>query len=148
MQIFVETSDRCNRHRGTGDWPSWRNSHDASIIGVERRESEKHTYGNTFNVDIEEGKIAYVVYMTYDSGDSFGVSTNKLDVLAVFESKQDAKKALAHVKGSFDEHNDSNTYDFTFIDSKQNHKAFKVRNPANGYFENFRDVELKGFVVT
>ncbi|MGB2147929.1 MAG: hypothetical protein ACPHZ7_13380, partial [Vibrio toranzoniae] len=47
-------------HRGTGDWPSWRQSSTTTIKSVERVDEEADRYENIFDADAEEGTIAYV----------------------------------------------------------------------------------------
>lgn len=137
-------------YRGTGSWPSWRESSETTIKGVERvMASEADEYENIFDADAPEGSVAYVLSITYNSGDSFGCAHGKHCVLGVFTDKVQAKTAKGIVESCFDEFNDSSDYQFTFKTTDHNGKVTQttVNNPAAGFFENKTSIDLEGFVI-
>jgi hypothetical protein len=91
------------------------------------------------SVPVNVGDEVFVLYMVYDTGDSFGSAVGKLEVLYVFKDKELAKTAKETVSASENE----TTLEFVV----DNGKTLKLSNPGAGYFEHINDVDFEGFFV-
>ena len=97
--------------------------------------------GEKFNVgfDVKPGMPVYAVYMSYDTGDSFGRSEGEGEILWVFSDPHLAKNAANHIKNQEDQH----SIEF----ETESGKMVKISNPGFGYFEHVNEVDVKPLVV-
>lgn len=149
--LQVKTKYRCDEnYRGSGDWASWRQRSTTTVTGINRIDAqESDRYEQIFDADAVEGSVAYVLSITYKSGDSFGAESGCHKIIGVFTDKNQAQIAKKIVESSFDTYGDSDVYEFVFkfTNSKGEEQEAQVRNPASGYFESIESIDLDGFVV-
>ena len=93
---------------------------DKSLVGYSREEHE-------VNFKPEPGKVVYVVYVRYSTGDSFGRTSGAWKIIEIFESIDDAKALKESI--------DSKEYE------KDNYVAWV------GYFETFQSSHIEAFVL-
>ncbi len=143
MGLYVKTSDivtsSYREDKPYGDWYSY---HDFSIEGVYTRVGAEYTYGvEEINVqfDAKEGDLVYVLYMIYDTGDSFGRAHGLGEVFWVFNDEWAAEKARREVVKNSDQ------YSVEFDDGFG--KMIKLSNPGAGYFETIQSIEVKPCLV-
>lgn len=145
MQVYVQYLERCiHNEREDREYGNWREEYNFNIRGVsltsrDRWNEEKIEMG----CDVKAGDPVFVLYMVYDSGDSFGRAYGKGEVLWVFK---DADTAL-EAKRRWEEENDKQDpeYSVTFEDDVG--RVIKLSNPAAGYFESLGYIELSTYLV-
>ena len=140
MKLYVQRKQECTYAKHSeeiyGDWEEHYNFEVRGVSLTERKSSEE------FNVPfkIKAGQPVFVLFMIYDSGDSFGYSKGKGEVLWVFKYSDIALKALNKWKNS---HKDDTSVEFEIDGGIKK----RLSNPASGYFENLENVELETFLV-
>ena len=145
MELFVQYDSECtHREREPVEYGSWREEYSFSVKGVSMSSRDRwneEKFGVRF--DVAAGEPVFVLYMTYDSGDSFGRAYGKGEVLWVFKDADTARNALKVWK----EENDKQDPEFTvdFLDDAG--EWVKMSNPAAGYFENVGYIDLETFLV-
>lgn len=85
------------------------------------------------------GDKVHVVYVVYDTGDSFGRSTGNGELVWVFKDEELARKAVSEIEKN------SEKYSIK-IDLGEN-RSMTWSNPGAGYFENITLVKYETFVV-
>ena len=145
MELFVQYDERCtHREREPVEYGSWREEYDFRVksVSLSSRDSwSEEKFGVRF--DVKAGEPVFVLYMTYDTGDSFGRAYGKGEVLWVFKDAQVATEAMKRWK----EENDKRDPDFSVDFLDEEGEWVKMSNPAAGYFENVGYIELSTFLV-
>lgn len=143
MELFVQYHEICNHSYHSGEqWGDWSESYDFSVRSVSA--TSRETYNEErFNVpfDVTPGDPVFVLWMTYDTGDSFGRATGKGEVIWVF--KDPTVAYIAYQK--WQDVCAKKEYSVTF--KVENDVEVQLSNPASGYFENAGYVSLDSYLV-
>lgn len=137
MKLYVEYNETVISERndvwGDGDWSR---QVDFEIRGVSENKPTQFLY-DEFNVCFDQTSIVYVLYIRYDTGDSFGCSHGEGEIIWVFSELTFAKEAAA----TFREHEDE--FSVTITDEHGNN--ITLSNPAAGYFQQLTEVVVEKF---
>jgi len=145
MDLFVQYDEHCTHsHREPVEYGSWREDYDFRVKGVSltsRDHWNEEKLGCT--VDVKAGDVVFVLYMTYDTGDSFGRATGKGEIIWVFKDPVLAMVA----KAKWEAENDKRDPEFSIEFEVDGGTKVKQSNPAAGYFENVGYVDVQTFMV-
>lgn len=145
MELYVQYREICTESYHSGEqYGDWRQSYDFGVEGVSltsRGRYDEEKLGCL--VDVKAGDVVYVLYMTYDTGDTFGRATGKGEVIWVFKDVQLAMKA----KQRWIEENDKNDPEFSIEFEVDGGETLTQSNPAAGYFENVGYISVDTFLV-
>lgn len=140
MSVFITTTDRCiSSHHSSEQFGDWHEDYNSSVDNV-FKEKPVYNSGEEFPVDAEVGDAVFIVYMTYSTGDTFGRSSGRGEVLWAFKDIEKAK-ALCKTANAANNTNDlDNEYSLEFLDDDDEKRS--LSNPAYGYFEDMSDCEI------
>lgn len=141
MLICVKYEQNCvHSERESGSYGSWEEQHDSSITEVfEIKEGETRPYrSETFKVPDGTTKV-FVVYMIYDTGDSFGRSYGEIDIVHCTADETAAHNLAARITKN------PNDYIIEFKDDFG--RDISISNTGAGYFERIQYVEVESFAV-
>jgi hypothetical protein len=85
----------------------------------------------------------FVLYMTYDTGDSFGRAYGKGEIIWVFKDPDLATKARL----KWEAENNKRDPEFSIEFEVDGGQTVKQGNPAAGYFENVGNIDVGTFLV-
>lgn len=142
-KIFVQYYQHAvvDEHAG-GAYGSWRMEYDSGIDGVvTSRVHRYHLEEFTVAPTLTAGMTAYVLWMTYSDGDSFGHSTGEIEVIWVFASREVAEAARARVLETLEVRGRSLTFDDDDGDPRC------ISNPCDCYFGHYNSVEITECIV-
>lgn len=139
MRVIVkESAELLDEQRSNQQYGSWSETWQYGIDGV-----RVDTAADDLGYD-EEGYLlpagstmAHVLWMTYDTGDSFGNATGKGCILGVFADRKLAEAALAAVEKQIDE--------FTIKVKDDFGREISISNPGAGYFEHVQTINLDSY---
>lgn len=139
MRVAVEYDQYCNEDYHSGEqYGEWRTSFSSSVTGVRvLGEKEKAEYTSEVFILPYGTTTAYVVYMIYSTGDSFGRSDGNIDILHCTASSEKAH-ALAKMITE-----NPNEFSIKFIDDFD--REISIYNNGAGYFEHIDYVEVLSF---
>lgn len=145
MDLFVQYNEHCTHsEREDVDYGSWSESYDFRVTGVSLTSRER--YGEEklgCLVDVKAGEPVFVLYMTYDTGDTFGRATGRGEIIWVFK---DAGLAMA-AKAKWEAENEKRDPEFSIEFEADGGIDVRQGNPAAGYFENMGFIEVATFLV-
>lgn len=151
--LHVRYNVICEYHTSDGEqYGDWRSDHSFSIERVEHvaegTKSISSSYSSDrFDINAKPGDVAYVLYMIYSTGDSFGSSTGNGEVLMVYTDKAIAQEAYDLFKTAINE-DDNYSHTVTIpVQGVNGREMFKCGNPSAGYFETCQDLCLEPFVI-
>lgn len=139
MRVTVEYDQYCTEDYHSGEqFGDWRTSYSCSVTGVRvLGEDEKSGYhGETFLLP-DDATTAYVVYMIYSTGDSFGHSDGNIDILHCTASSEKAHELAKKITEN------SNEYTIKFTDDFD--REVSIHNNGAGYFESIDYIEVESF---
>lgn len=139
MRVTVEYKKRCTENYHSGEkYGDWRKSYDCSVtcVRVLGEDEKSGFHGETFLLP-DDTTTAYVVYMIYGSGNSFGHSDGNIDILHCTASSEKAH-ALAKMITE-----NPNEFSIKFIDDFD--REISIYNNGAGYFEHIDYVEVLSF---
>ena len=145
MDLFVQYHEHCTDSYHSGEqYGDWRESYSFGVDGV------SFTSHGQWNedvlgclVDVKAGEPVFVLYMTYDTGDTFGHADGKGEVIWVFKDAALAMKA----KQQWQEENDKRDPEFSIRFEVDGGEFVTQSNPAAGYFENVGYIDVSTFLV-
>jgi hypothetical protein len=139
MRVSVEYSQYCTHDYHSGErYGDWEKSYDSSVTGVRvLREDEESGYSSETFLLPDDATTAYVVYMVYSTGDSFGRSSGEIDIIHCTASS-DKAHALAKMVTE-----NPNEYSIKFTDDFD--REVSIYNRGAGYFESIEYVEVLSF---
>ena len=145
MDLFVQYNEHCTDSYHSGEqYGEWRQSYDFSVEGVSLTSRDRYDEEKLgCLVDVKAGEPVFVLYMTYDTGDSFGHATGKGEVIWVFK---DAGLAMA-AKAKWEAENQKRDPEFSIEFEVDGNIDVRQSNPAAGYFENIGHVSVETFLV-
>jgi hypothetical protein len=145
MDLFVQYDEHCTHsYRSPEQWGEWKETYDFRVKGVSltsRDRWDEEKLGCL--VDVKAGEPVFVLYMTYDSGDSFGRAYGKGEIIWVFKDPDLATKARLKWESENNKRDPEYSIEFE-VDGGQ---TVKQSNPAAGYFENVGNIEVETFLV-
>lgn len=145
MELYVQYHEHCEHsEREPVEYGSWSESYSFGIDGVSltsRNRYDEEKLGCL--VDVKAGEPVFVLYMTYDTGDTFGRASGKGEVIWVFKDAMLAMKA----KQQWSEENDKRDPEFSITFEVDGGKTVTQSNPAAGYFENVGYIDVGTFLV-
>lgn len=141
MRVAVEYEQICTHDYHSGEkYGDWSTSYSSSVLGVRLlEEDEKADYNSEVFILPDDTKTAYVVYMIYSTGDSFGHSEGNIDLIHCTASSE---KAHALAKLITD---NPNEYTIKFTDDFD--REISLYNPGAGYFEHIDFVEVVSYEI-
>ena len=135
----VEMKSYCDHseHSGEqyGDWSeSWSNDLGNKVKKIDK--NSKNIADIASSLDIQLGKNAFVVWLEYSSGDSFGYATDKYtEVLGIFEDVNAARELQQFIENFKDGHE----FSFTTSDGQTFKQGFAS---WTGYFDSVSRVVI------
>jgi len=141
MRIRVDYEEDCvhsySEDKQYGDWEERYESRVTEAYQI--ADDADVPYRSESFVVPDDAEYVYVVYLIYDTGDSFGRAYGKIDILhaTISESKADrlAKKVTA----------DSVSYTIKFKDDFG--RDISINNAGAGYFESIQYVGVERFAI-
>jgi hypothetical protein len=132
--VFYRESDFCDEDSSFSR-PNTREDH--SIVGLSLNKPDLNASSITnyelipVDIEVKRGVKYYLVYASYDTGDSFGYDTGQLDVIFLYEDEDRAKQAVKILEHSPEYQEDIPT----------NTEAMVTHYiPWNGYFDSLNSV--------
>jgi hypothetical protein len=145
MDLFVQYNEVCTHSESEPvEYGSWSESYDFSVEGVSLTSRDRYREEKLgCLVDVQAGDPVFVLYMTYDTGDTFGRAEGKGEVIWVFKDSALAMKA----KAQWETENNKRDPEFSIEFEADGGIMVKQSNPAAGYFENVGYVDVGTFLV-
>lgn len=145
MDLFVQYDEHCTHsHREPEEYGNWREEYDFRVKGVSLTSRDR--WGEEklgCLVDVKAGDPVFVLYMTYDTGDTFGRASGKGEIIWAFKDSALAMKA----KAQWEEENNKRDPEFSIEFEVDGGEKVRQSNPAAGYFENVGYIEVDTFIV-
>lgn len=128
-----------------GEYGSWREIYDFRLFGVSLTSQQGFALEENLGclVDVTAGELVFVLYMTYDTGNSCGHAKGKGEIIWVFKEPALAMKA----KEKWEKENAKKDPEFSIEFEVDGGKFVEQYNPAAGYFENVGYVSVDTFLV-
>jgi hypothetical protein len=139
MRVCVKYSEICthSEHSGEqyGDWSeSWSCSvESAYVLG----DDEKQPYDSEVFLLPDDTTRVHVVYMIYDTGDSFGRADGKISIVHCTANEDAAHQIAKMIQ------DDPEQFSFKFTDDFG--RKISLYNSGAGYFERISYVEVESF---
>jgi hypothetical protein len=144
-ELFVQYNKECiDSYRSEEMYGDWREEYDFNVTGVSLTSRDR--WGEEklgCLVDVKAGEPVFVLYITYDTGDSFGRARGVGEIIWVFKDATLAMKA----KVKYEEENSKSNPEFTITFEVDGGETLSQSNPAAGYFENFGYASVETFLV-
>lgn len=143
MKLFVQSEEQCiNSHRSEEKYGDWGATYAFNIFGVALIQVSRGDDEIEVGFDTAVGDRVHVLSMIYSTGDTFGRSIGRGEILWVFKDSEIAGEALL-------------TWTKLANAQSQHSVSFKVdggetvclSNPASGYFEDCGSVNLQTFII-
>jgi len=141
MRIRVDYEEDCT-HSYFEDvaYGDWEEKYSSSVTDAYRIADDAYVpYCSESFVVPDDAEYVYVVYMIYDTGDSFGRAYGKIDILHATISETQADKLAKYVT----EH--SEEYTIKFKDDFG--RDISIDNRGSGYFEDIQYVGVERFAI-
>lgn len=145
MELFVQYHEHCTHsYREDKEWGEWRESYDFGIDGVSLTSRDRWNEEKLgCLIDVKAGDAVFVLYMTYDTGDTFGRADGKGEVIWVFRDPTLAMVA----KAKWELENEKRDPEFSIEFEVDGGEKVTQSNPAAGYFENVGYISVETFLV-
>lgn len=125
----------------TDDWDRDDTAASLSVRGI--HVVQKQGYRDlTVPFDVIPGRAYWLVWVDYDTGDSFGRDGNQFEAIDLFEDYELARACGKACEDLEEELNGKYVYDSLQYE-RQNGERVKVHAPWLGYFENLNRVEVQ-----
>lgn len=141
MRICVEYDEICTHsEREPEQYGSWSESYSSEVTRAYRiGEDEKAPYGSETFVIPDDSTDAYVVYMIYSTGDSFGRSDGNIDIIHCTGNEEAADKLAKLIT--------ENSEEFTIKFTDDFGRDISIDNRGAGYFESISYVGVEKFSI-
>ncbi len=145
MDLFVQYNEICvHSEQAQEQYGDWSEEYDFRVTGVSLTSRDRWNEDHLgCLVEVKAGDPVFVLYMTYDTGDTFGRASGKGEIIWVFK---DPALAMA-AKAKWEAGNAKRDPDYSIEFEVDGGKTIKQYNPAAGYFENIGYVEVQTFLV-
>lgn len=139
IKVKVQYYEYCTySESGSGRWDDWSEEYDSGIESVTFDDGESSYNSDVFLLP-EGSTEAHVVYIIYNTGDSFGHANGKIDVIHCCASREDAEKLGEMISDNQDQ------YTFKFKDDFG--RDISLDNAGAGYFECITGIYVETFVL-
>lgn len=141
MRICVTYDELCTHSHHSGEqYGDWSESYSSSVTGAHRigDDAQAPYESETFLVPDDATEV-FVVYMIYDTGDSFGHADGKISIIHCTVSEEAADKLAETITEKHDEFTIKFTDDFD--------REISLYNPGAGYFERISYVGVERYDV-
>lgn len=136
--VFVQYYQRLVSHQPSKEqYGDWSRQYESGIEGVVL--DRYHRYHlEEFSVcsQLVPGDKAYVIWMTFSDGDSFGRSRGEIEVIWVFKDYHVARDAKRAIEAAIE----ADAQSLTFTDEGGIHRC--LSNPCYDYFANLESVNM------
>ena len=141
MRIRVDYEEGCTHSYFEGvQFGDWEEQYSSRVVDAYRIADDADVPYRSESFAIpDDAAYVYVVYMIYDTGDSFGRAYGKIDILHATISEAEADKLAKYVT----EH--SEEYTIKFKDDFG--RDISIDNRGSGYFENIQYVGVERFAI-
>jgi hypothetical protein len=141
MELYVKTTENCEDCSSKNkDFYSW--SENCSFI-IEGVYSKKQPKAEKFILDVKKGDTVYALVLNYSTGDSYGSSVGKGELIWLFSEKDFAQRVYYEYMNNIRE---PLMYLMLEVDKKQ-FKRTKIGNVVNGFFESLLSLDIEEFKV-
>lgn len=139
MRICVTYSEICT-HSEREPVGFWREDYDSAVTGAYQiGEEDRGPYNSDIFILPDDTTHAYVVYMIYSTGDSFGRAHGRIDIIHCTSSEDSADRLAKQITDS------KNEYSIKFKDDFG--CDISLYNPGAGYFESIDYVGVEAFAI-
>ena len=141
MRIRVDYEETCVHSYSEGvQYGDWEERHESRVTEAYQIADDADVPYRSESFVIPDGaEYVYVVYMIYDTGDSFGRAYGKIDILHATISEAEADKLAKHVTKHSEE------YTIKFKDDFG--REISINNAGAGYFEDIQYVGVERFAI-
>jgi len=141
MRIRVDYEETCTHsHRENKKYGDWEERHESSVTAAYRiADDENVPYGSESFLISDDAEYVYVIYMIYDTGDSFGRSYGKIDILHATASEANADALAKQVS--------ENPSEYTIKFNDDFERDISIYNSGSGYFERIQYVGVESFAI-
>lgn len=136
MRVSAELNSYvAHSYSGEGSFADWSESYTTTLGTVRTLGEDEDVLYPADGYKIPDGsEYAYVLWIEYGTGDSFGSADGCGSILGVFGSREVANKAKAEFEKC--------SCEFSIEISDDFDRKIKMSNPAAGYFEHVESVHL------
>lgn len=141
MRVCVTYEEICPDSYYSGEqYGDWSESYSSSITGVYRLADEENGpyQSETFLIP-DDATSVYVVYMIYDTGDSFGCAKGKISIIHATANEKAAYALAKKINENPDTYTIAITDDFG--------RNTSIYNPGNGLFKHISCVDVEKFDI-
>ena len=122
------------------EFGSWEEIYDSSIGAVYIiSENDRASYSSDIFTVPDDAEEVFVVYMIYDTGDSYGRATGKIDIIHCTANKEAANELAKKIVENREE------YYIKYVDDFG--REILITNKGFGYFEYIQYIEVKSFYI-
>jgi hypothetical protein len=141
MRICVTYDELCTHSHHSGEqYGDWSESYSSSVTGAYRiGDDDQAPYESETFLVPDDATEVFVVYMIYDTGDSFGHADGKISIIHCTVSEEAADKLAKTITEKHDEFTIKFTDDFD--------REISLYNPGAGYFESISYVGIERYDV-
>ena len=141
MRIRVDYEENCVHSYSEGkQFGDWEERHESRVTEAYQIADDADVPYRSESFVVPDGSAyVYVVYMIYDTGDSFGRAYGKIDILHATISEAEADKLAKQVTA------DSDSYTIKFKDDFG--RDISINNAGAGYFESIQYVGVERFAI-
>lgn len=126
------------------EYGEWYCQYDNEIISATLSKQDNCRYDEfTVDFDTTVGQKIYAMYMTYNSGDTFGHSEGNIEILWCFLTENKVKDICKDLNKVCND-----DYIDTLIFKSETDKKVKLSNPVSGYFEDSGYISYVELIVT
>lgn len=139
--ICVEYAEVCTySEREPVQYGSWEECYDSNITEVYTIDADEHgPYCSEVFTVPDDATEVYVVYMIYDTGDSFGRAYGKIDLIHCTASEEAADALAKKITENSEE------FLIEYVDDFG--REISIHNNGAGYFQHIRYVGVEKFAV-
>lgn len=141
MRICVTYDELCTDSYHSGErYGDWGESYTSSVTGAYQLTEDENGPYSSENFLLPDGTTeVFVVYMIYDTGDSFGRADGKISIIHCTASEEAADRLAKQITEN------SDAYTIKFVDDFG--RDISLYNAGAGYFESISYVGIEQFSV-
>lgn len=141
MRICVTYNEMCTNSYHSGErYGDWSESYLSWVTGAYRiGDDEKTPYNSETFLVPDDATEVFVVYMIYDTGDSFGRADGKISIIHCTSNEEAADKLAKMITENPDEYTIKFTDDFG--------RKISLYNEGAGYFQDISYVGVERYSV-
>lgn len=141
MRIIVTEEEICTSRYHSGEqFGDWEEHYSYDVVSARvANDDAGNSYGEEGYMIPDGSTEVHVIYMIYDTGDSFGSAYGRGAILGAFGNREVAEKALEEIEkqAKLDKYSIEVEDDFK--------RKIKLSNPGAGYFESVNSINLRTF---